>query len=520
MSKISPEIVTKLMTDRKVRVAVTRQDIAVFFSFYFAKYIKYGMAPFQLEILSLLQDERNKTIVITAFRNSAKSTFCSLVLPIWSAIGIHQKKNILLVCQTEQKAEQTLINIRRELEVNKTLVSDHGIFYSSNDEWNKRTLVIAKYGVRITVVSVSESVRGVRHDEHRPDLIIYDDLEDALSAKTQEGRDKLWQIVTREFMPLGTKDTRHIFIGNLVHPDATMVRLKHLIQSGRMSGVYREYPLIKHDVIMWPGQFPNLESIEELKKQQPSEIDFLREYMLLMVPDGNQLIFPKDIKRYDEKELIPRMDFKMYLILIDPAVSGERSLRHDKTGIITARVYGSHEKLKIYISSNPVNDWLEWPEIIERVKNIVSSFGSHATYKILVEGGSTQKGLTQMLVYQGLNAEEITPHGNDKRTRISMLVPWLANKVLFPISGTEELEHQLIYFGAERYDDLVDSLTLISLAMPEIEKSFVSNFQFISKGNVFRSQNNFVNQISIKDWAEEDDRQMFSQLRTPKRFRL
>lgn len=503
---ISRQIIKRLMNERRIRVEVTRQDLSLFFSFYFTKYIKYSLAPFQLEILKLLQDEKNKTIVITAFRNSAKSTFCSLVLPIWSVVGIQQKKNILIVCQTEQKAEQTLINIRRELESNKILVSDHGIFYSNNDEWNKRTLVVAKYGARITVVSVSESIRGVKHDEHRPDLMIYDDLEDVQSAKTQEGRDKLWEIVTREFMPLGTKDTRHIFIGNLIHPDATMVRLKNLIENKKMYGVYREYPLVKDDVILWPGQFPNMQAVEELKKQQPSEIDFQREYMLLMVPEGNQLVFPKDIHRYEEDDLLVRADFQMYLILIDPAVSGERTSRHDKTGIIVLRVYGSGESMKMYISPNPVNDWLEWPEIIAKVKSITSSFGPSATYQILVEGGSTQKGLTQMLKYQGLNAQEITPQGNDKRTRISMLVPWLSSKIAFPKTGTEELEHQLFYFGAERYDDLVDSLTLISLAMPEIENHFSSGVLFMkSTGDFYGSRN-------IANWADEGDREMFPYL--------
>ena len=253
-----------------------------------------------------------------------------------------------------------------------------------------------------------------------------------------------------------------------------------------MTGIYREYPLVKDDIITWPGQFPDMDSIEELKKQQPSEIDFLREYMLLLISDGNQLVFPKDINRYEERELLPRTDFKTNLILIDPAVSGERNSRHDKTAIISLRIYGSREKQKIYISPNPVNDWLEWPDIIEKVKNIIYSFGRYSTYQILVEGGSTQKGLTQMLTYEGLNAEEVTPQGNDKRTRISMLVPLLSHKIIFPQTGTEELERQLTCFGAERYDDLVDALTLIPLALPEIEKYYSSNVHFtrINRGGV------------------------------------
>lgn len=498
---ISKDLIQLLMSNRRIRIEATRRDLSLFFSFYFTKYIQYEIAPFQNEIIRLLQDERNKRIVITAFRNSAKSTLCSLVLPIWSIVGLLKNKNILIVSQTDPKAEQLLIDIRRMLISQRLLLDDHGTFYSSNDEWNKRTLVIPKYGARITAVSIGESIRGMRHEESRPDLIIYDDIEDVQSAKTQEGRDKLWEIITREFMPLGTKDTRHVFIGNLVHPDSAMVRLRELIQSGRMSGEYREYPLIKDDAILWPGQFPNMDAIEEFKKGLPSEIDFLREYMLQIIPEGRQLVFPKDIRRYDESELLPRKDFQMYLILIDPAVSGERTSKHDKTSIIVLRVYGSGETMKMYISPNPINDWLEWPQIIEKVQNIITSFGSSATYQILVEGGSTQRGLTQMLLYKGLNAQEVTPQGNDKRTRLSMIVPWFVNKIKFPNGGTEELEHQLYYFGAERYDDMVDALTLIPLAMPEIEKHFSSGIAIIN--NPFRD---YVNKLvsNIGD-SDEDD---------------
>lgn len=496
---ISPDLIQLLMGDRRIRIEATRRDLSLFFSFYFTKYIKYKIAPFQIEILKLLQDEQNKQIVITAFRNSAKSTFCSLVLPIWSVVGIHNKKNILLVSQTDPKAEQLLIDIRRMLVSQRLLLDDHGTFYSSNDEWNKRTLVIPKYGARITAVSIGESIRGMRHEESRPDLIIYDDIEDVQSAKTQEGRDKLWEIVTREFMPLGTKETRHIFIGNLVHPDSTMVRLRDLIQKGRMSGIYREYPLIRGDEILWPGQFPNMQAVEVFKKSFPSEIDFLREYMLQIIPEGSQLVFPKDIQRYEENDLRPREDFQMYLILIDPAVSGERTSKHDKTSIIVLRVYGSGETMKMYISPNPINDWLEWPQIIEQVQNIIASLGSSATYQILVEGGSSQRGLTQMLLYKGLNAQEVTPQGNDKRTRLSMIVPWFTNKIMFPNGGTEELEHQLYYFGAERYDDMVDALTLIPLAMPEIEKHFSADVYVLN--NHFYD---FVNHL-MGDNKNDDD---------------
>jgi predicted phage terminase large subunit-like protein len=468
----SSQIINQLLNSRASRIEATRQSLLLFFSIYFHKFIKYEIAPFQKEMIDILQDELNKIIVFTAFRNSGKTTISGIVLAIWSIIGIHKKKDVVLVSQTEPKAERLLSNIRRQLEYNKLLHGDHGTFYSGNEEWNKRTLVISPLGARITSLSVGESTRGILHEENRPDLIIYDDIEDVKSAKTLEGRDNLQDLIGSEFMPLGTKNTRHVFIGNIVHNDSMMARLIKSIETGTLKGIFRQYPLVNEDgKIAWPGQFPDMKAIEELRKQQINDEYFQREFLLKPIPEGGRLINPRDIQRYGESELAPRADFRMYLVTIDPAVSGEHASNNDKTGIIVYRVYGYSEKMKIYVSPNPINERIEWPEIIKKVKAIVESFGQHSTYRILVEGGSTQKGLTQMLKFEGLNAEEISPQGNDKRTRLSMLKPWLSNKIVFPHKGTEEIEMQLVGFGSERYDDLVDSLTLLVYAVPEIEKA-------------------------------------------------
>lgn len=486
LKQLPNHVLERLFTDRASRIEATRQDLLLFFTFYFKKYITYRIAPFQLEILRILQNPEYKTFAVTAFRGSGKSTLCSLVYVIWAIVGFHRKKNIIIVCQTEDKARQTLINIRRVLESFPVLLNDHGTFYSNSDEWNKRTLVISKYDARITVVSVSESVRGVLHDNSRPDLIVYDDIEDTQAAMTQESRDKLQDILGSEFMPLGTSNTRHIYIGNLVHPDSMMSRLKKRILNRSMNGIYKEYPLITDDgIIMWPGQFSDMEAIEALRKQQISDEYFQREFLLKIIPVGKQLISPENIRRYYESDLRSRADFQKYLITVDPAVSGDHALKRDKTAIIVWRLYGSDEKATYYMFPNPINDWLEWPQIIEKVKHIVSSFEPSPRYKILVEGGSTQKGLTQMLKYEGLDAEEVLPNGNDKRTRVAMTVPLLANKLLFPMEGIGELEQQMYYFGVERYDDLVDALTLLTLAMPEIEANLSSGVFMV---------NNFLNE--------------------------
>lgn len=497
MNEISNEIVNKLFKSKNLRREALGKDILWFMSFYFTEYLQYKTAPFQKEILKLIQNLDHKFIEIIAFRGSAKSTYCSLVLPIFSVVGKHQKKHIVLVGQTQSKSEQSLLNIRQVWESSELLMRDFGPIRHETDPWNQTSLVFGHYGAKITAISVERSPRGIIHGRYRPDLIICDDIEDVASAKTMEARDKLWQYINAELIPAGDINTNFIFIGNLVHEDSSMMRLKTWIEKDKIRGICKTYPLLDESQnISWLDKFPNLTAIDELKRNSPSEIDFLREYLLKIIPDGDRVIFPQDINRYKEEDLIPRADFKFYLVLIDPAVS----LKHtaDNTAIITARVYENNGKINIYITPNPTNNKLSWPEIIKEVERIVSTF-DNSNYKVLIEGGSSQGGLVQMLQDEGFNAEEVLPHGNDKKTRLSMLRVLLQNKtILFPEVGTETLESQMIFFGTEKHDDLADALTLISLNRHNLVGSISSGAEFIDNSNFDISNNS-------KDWGEKED---------------
>lgn len=505
-TKLIKSIPNKIINDRKIRINLAKRDVLWFLRIYLSHYISYSIADFQIEILKLLQNQQNKLISIVAFRGSAKSTFCSLLLPIWSILGIPKKKHVVLVCQTQQKSQQVLYNIRQELE-GSLLTNDFGSFNENVNQWNQYAIEIPKLGAIITAVSIGESIRGIRYKEHRPDLIICDDIEDVQSARVKESRDKLWQFVNGELLPTGDKNTRYIFIGNLVHEDSVMMKLINAIRENKLEGTYRKYPLINSDGnIAWPGKYPSKLEIEKLKRTVISESDYLREYCLTIIPEGDRIIYSEDIKRYVENELAPRTDFQFWIISVDPAVSEEHTA--DKTAIVIGKVYGSGDKFEIYLLPHPINKRMGFPEIINEIKRIIGSLGQCQNYKILVEGGSFQKGLAQELKYEELNAEEINPQGQDKRTRLSIARQWIQNRIFFPRKGTEELETQLYGFGVERYDDLVDALTLIVISMSEIKPSnnpvFVEYDRFKNISREINPENDdsddFLRKISKGKW--------------------
>jgi hypothetical protein len=120
-----------------------------------------------------------------------------------------------------------LANIKRELETNELLKADIGPFEEISDEWGSNSIVIPKYGARITVASTEQSIRGLRHGEYRPDLVICDDVEDLNSVKTKEGRDKTFNWLVGEVLPIGDQDTKMVLVGNLLHEDSLLMRLSN-----------------------------------------------------------------------------------------------------------------------------------------------------------------------------------------------------------------------------------------------------------------------------------------------------
>ena len=229
------DTINRLIRDMGARREAARRSHLLFFNIYFPHYVVYPTADFQKEMFTLTEDESISALVVVAFRGSGKSTIMTLSYPLWAVLGRQQAKFVLLLAKTQAQAKQYMRNIEAELEGNDLLKSDLGPFHKE-DEWNASSLVIPKYGARITAASMEQGIRGIRHGSHRPDLIILDDIDDLSSVKTLENREKTYQWLKGDVIPLGDRETRLAAIGNLLHDDSMIMRLKAEIGSGAMSG--------------------------------------------------------------------------------------------------------------------------------------------------------------------------------------------------------------------------------------------------------------------------------------------
>lgn len=453
-----------MIKDRKVRTEITKQSHLFFFNFYFAHYIKYETAPFQKEIFALTENLDAGNFFVVAFRGSGKSTIITTSYPIWSILGTHQKKFVLILCQTQSQAKQHMMNLRRELETNILLKNDLGPFREESDEWGASSLVFSKMNARITAASTEQSIRGLRHNQHRPDLIIGDDVEDIASTKTREGRNKTYEWLTGEVIPTGDRDTRLVVVGNLLHEDSLLMRIKEDLSLKRTDGVFKQYPLVKESQILWPGKYATMDDIEKERRKAGNEYAWQREYLLKIVPNAEQAIHREWIQYYDCLPDFSAKNERGYLLFsgvrigVDPAISQKDTA--DFTAMVPVLPYGFKQENKIYVLPKMINKRMTFPETIAMCKQLDEAYSREDKRRprFVIEDVAYQKSLPQQLMEEGIRDVKTTRPNQDKRSRLVLLANYIkTGKVLFPRKGAEELINQLVDFDVAKHDDLADA---------------------------------------------------------------
>jgi predicted phage terminase large subunit-like protein len=245
-----------------------------------------------------------------------------------------------------------------------------------------------------------------------------------------------------------------------------------------MDGVFKFIPLMdEKDNIMWPGKYPTMDDIETEKRRTGDEHAWQREYMLRILPTEDQVIHSEWIHYYDELPPTTEKRYQYTWAGVDLAIS-EKSTA-DYTAIVSAQVHGRKRKRKIYILPNVLNKRITFPEIIELGKDYIKNILHNG--KLLIENVAFQASLAQLLHSKGYHVEGVPVHG-DKRSRLSMTSPLIQNgTIVFPRKGAELLIQQLVGFGVEKHDDMVDAFTLLISKLVEDDNKARPNVWFLDE---------------------------------------
>ena len=421
-------------------------------------------ADFHPELLETLGDHDERLVEILGFRGSAKSTFGSLALPLWAALEYPKLYPfIITAADTGTQAGTNIFNIKDELENNEWLKQDYGevqgIFgddfsLESEEEWQSRNLLLSN-GVRILARSRGQKVRGLKHKQYRPRLVIVDDPEDLEWVRTKENRDKTERWLRSEVLPAVDESTgRVIVIGNQLHMDALMSRLK------KDTGFkHLEYPLVRNDgTITWRAKYPDQKALDALLNRVKASA-YMREYCLKVVPDEGQEITPEDIHYYNR--MAKPEEVSMHGTGVDYAISKKETA--DFTSMVSGALTYEEERPYIDIHPNPVNSRLDMRETVQTAYALHQGFGGN--HIIFAEEVAYQKAANDEMERKGLAVERMHAM-RDKRARLRVAAIYIKNgTVRFPRNGCEDLLIQLFGFGVEEHDDMVDALVYLILGL-------------------------------------------------------
>jgi predicted phage terminase large subunit-like protein len=456
----NPDKLTKgdfelILQNRGLRSKLAEKDPYWFFHLYFPEYIKCPTAPFQKQLFKDLASDTIKQLVVVSFRGSAKSTIATMAYPLWAIIGSQQKKYIVIASQTQAQAQQHLRNIRDEIESNALFRGDFGPLEAESNEWGISALYIPQFKAKIIAVSRGQSIRGLRHGARRPDLVICDDIEDSESVKTAESRGDTDKWFNSEIKGVGDRNTKFVVVGNLLHEDSLVMRLKQSILAGKHpSERYCEYPLMKDGDIFWPGMYPDLKSIEDHMRQFNYNT-WMREFMLKIIPEEGQIVTLDMLDRYDNIPPLLKGETERHFVGVDLAISQRTSADYTAAVSIVARNVGK-ETMKLYVKPLPVNERMSFAKTIDRLSEMRRNNPSTI---FIIETTGYQDAVAQTMRASGAKVVGIKP-GIGKNERLNIAAAKIEQGIVrFPEKGCEALIHQITGFGIEKHDDLVDAFT-------------------------------------------------------------
>jgi phage terminase large subunit-like protein len=464
LRRLTPQEAFKgVLSNPAVRQKI-RSKLKGFGLLYFGHHLYLPPGDHHDPMIAAMEDPLIEFLEVIGFRGSSKTTWGSLITPIYLALEMgEQYPFILPIADTGLQAGINIANIKDELENNPLLLQDYGKFeirdvddpvpdptLESEEEWQAKNMLLSS-GVRILARSRGQKIRGLKHRQHRPKAVIIDDPEDLAWVKVKENRDSTEQWLNSEVIPALDKQRRKLIILiNNLHMDALAARV-------RAKGTFKvlEYSLVNDadewESCLWKAQYPNQAAIDaERKNVGPAAWE--REYKLKIVAEEDQVIKPEDIHYYDELPKNNVAAIKGHGI--DLAISQKEGA--DYTTIVSGEVFYVDSAPKIFVRPNPYNEHVTFHDFLQRVRAIPGELKGANLF--FVEDVGYQKAAIQEMERAMLPVIPMKPT-TDKRSRLQVVAPYIKNgTVLFPRSGCEQLLGQIFNLGVESHDDLCDAL--------------------------------------------------------------
>ena len=461
---------------------------------------------FHYDIAKTLMNRSHKQINIIAPRGHAKSSIVGGVYPLYHIMFDKGPKLIVLVSRTQDHAVKLLGTIKDVLDFSPQFRQLFGYWgMNSAKSWAK-TEVQLKDGSMIICKGTGQQLRGIKHGNQRPTLIVVDDPEDENNTKTSEAMEGNLRWLLQSAIPsLDPQKGRIAIIGTPIHQRCIVETLKEM--SGWKNFLFK--PDLDNDIALWEDWQP-VKKLQQKKKELESigrVSVFYREYLCEIVGDEDQLFKEEYIRNYSGK--LVHEDGKAYLQMetlegeknediravnvfmgVDPASSTAQTADYSTIVTIAIDKDGNRFVLPYYRQrATPMN----------LAEAILNQFKIYKPNKTRIESVGYQEMLREYvkkrceeenIFISGLEIKE-RPR-NSKSSRLETLQPYFAQGKFYIRKDMIELRDELLLYPRGKHDDLLDGMFYAN-------KGIYSPFHKDSDRDNQRNPQ-FINKFSNDSW--------------------
>lgn len=288
------------------------------FEFILNMYAKSKCSWFQIWLANLIIKHKRIRVIAAWFRSSAKSVHLGLGIPLYLHLVKHDLNFMLLIGETETKANALLSAIQAQFQYNKRLINDYGNLFNHGD-WADGNFLTSD-NVRYMALGFMQNPRGVREGAERPDYIDIDDVDSKRHVNNDRMMREAVDFITEDIW--GCFDTdenateRFVFANNNFHKNSITNRLSEYFKSviakqkeDKKAGIRRTESAIHYELSTL-GAVKSLDTFEPNWPEKASAEywrekfegmpyrSFMREYMNVHIQDGS--IFKYDDIQYRE----------------------------------------------------------------------------------------------------------------------------------------------------------------------------------------------------------------------------
>ena len=448
-----------------------QQDMLLFGRMVMPNMFSSESPPFHYDLTDQLLDTESKQINIIAPRGHAKSSVAAGIFPLFHLMFTEGVKVIVLVSRTQSHATKLLGTIKDVLDYSQEFRYFFGYWgMQSAKKWTN-TEVELKDGSLIICKGTGQQIRGIKHGNQRPTLLILDDPEDENNTKTAEAMEYNLRWLLQSGVPsLDPLSGRICVIGTPQHERCMVETLKEM--KGWNTLEFR--PDLEKGVALWDEVWP----IDKLK-QKKAELEsinrlsvFYREYLCQIVGDEDALFRQEYIQNYDgyiEKneqglstliltnlngeEVEERRPVNIFTG-VDPASSTKKTADYSVIFNIAVDEEGNRFCLPYYRKRATPLDLAD---------AIINNFKTYRSTKTRIESVGYQEMLRQYIKEKaeemgmfipGLEIKE-NPR-TSKSYRLESLQPLFASSKVYIQPTMQNFIDELLLYPRGKHDDLLD----------------------------------------------------------------